>query len=73
MTWTTDTPTNGGWYWYQEDGINLNKPMPAWIFGTGGKHLYADLCAVHERQDFASVREVTTCKGRWTGPMETPQ
>lgn len=73
MTWTNDRPTEQGWYWYHEDGINHNKPMPAWIFGTGGKRIYVDLCAVHERHDFARTRDITTCKGKWAGPMDVPE
>lgn len=46
MTWTTETPTQPGWYWYHDPEINLGKPMPAWVFDAN-KMWWVTLCAVH--------------------------
>jgi hypothetical protein len=40
MTWTSDKPTQSGWYWYREAWKNMDRSMPAWVFQTG-KILYA--------------------------------
>lgn len=72
MTWTSTKPLAGYWYWYREAGLNLDKPMPAWIFDTGGNMVYATLCAVHQYKDFRHTRNLQACKGEWWGPVEMP-
>ncbi len=47
MTWTLQKPTKPGWYWYREPGLNLDKPMPAWVYQSG-QVLYVKLCGAHE-------------------------
>ena len=47
MTWTMQKPTQPGWYWYREPGLNLDKSMPAWGCLTG-QILYVKLCGVHK-------------------------
>lgn len=64
-------PTTSGWHWYRENGVNLNRPMPAWVFEHSGR-LYVDLCAVHEPATFCRTRQVQDCSGDWLGAMEVP-
>lgn len=67
-----DQPTTPGWYWYEEDGKNLGKPMPVWVFDTLGI-LYACRMAPHEPVEFHHSRRLAQCEGRWLGPVESPQ
>ncbi|MCS6297217.1 MAG: hypothetical protein H8K09_13355 [Nitrospira sp.] len=65
------SPTISGWYWYREDGLNLDRPMPVWVFEHSGR-IYADLCTVHEPATFRCTRMVTDCPGDWLGKLEPP-
>lgn len=71
MTWTTDRPTVSGWYWYKEAGLNYDKPMPTWVFDTGGL-FYASRMAPHELANIATTQRLTSCPGKWWGPVEVP-
>ncbi len=73
MSWTFTAPTPGNWYWYREPGLNLDRPMPAWIFGTGEHMVYATLCAVHEQGNFQTTRHIQQCPGEWSGPIPVPE
>ena len=65
MSWTLQKPTTPGWYWFREPGLNLDKPMPAWVYQTG-QILYVKLCGAHEA--FEDTR-LTDLKGEWAGPI----
>ena len=70
MPWTKDKPSRSGWYWYREPGLNMNRPMPAWVYDLG-RDFYASLMAVHSEP---VVKNVKDCKGEWeaAGSMEVP-
>lgn len=69
---SASVPQKSGWYWYREDGLNLNRPMPAWVFGSE-VCLYTELCAVHEPATFCRTRKVRDCPGDWLGVVEGPK
>ena len=71
MTWTTHKPTVSGWYWYQENGKNMDLPMPAWVFDTTNM-LYACRYGPHELLAFREAHRVDDCDGLWWGPVEVP-
>ena len=68
MTWTLQKPTMSGWYWFREPGLNLDKPMPAWVYQSG-QTFYVKLCGAHE--DFKE-RRVSDLEGEWAGPITPP-
>jgi hypothetical protein len=77
MTWTLHKPTKPGWYWFREPGLNLDKPMPAWVYevlhnrvGEQGKIVYVQLMAQHEEQPV--TKRVSDCQGEWAGPITPP-
>lgn len=74
MTWTTETPTQPGWYWYHDPEINLGKPMPAWVFDAN-KMWWVTLCAVHGTSGVhgtVGTHALSTCRGHWAGPIVPP-
>jgi hypothetical protein len=68
MSWTIEQPTKPGWYWFREPGLNLDKPMPAWVYQTGDI-VYVKLCGAYE--DCAEKR-LDELKGEWAGPISPP-
>ena len=64
MTWTTDTPTHPGWYWFQPHNM---KPR------------VIELIAEQEPQRLLiaeSSTPVDTLEGttyRWAGPIDSPE
>jgi hypothetical protein len=68
MTWTLQKPTKPGWYWYREQALNLDKPMPAWVYQSG-QVLYVKLCGAHEDLEERGVNELN---GEWAGPISPP-
>jgi hypothetical protein len=69
MIWTRNHPQPGCWYWYREPGLNMNRPLPVWIFDSGTIG-YAALCAVHDGD--STIRRVEHCPGEWAGPILEP-
>lgn len=81
MTWTTERPTQPGWYWLRDpDGIvgvvqvvledynyRLNRNMPTLYLLLPPECIYSDGETV-ELVAFDSHQHVT-----WAGPMATPE
>jgi hypothetical protein len=72
LDWIFDKPSRPGWYWYRERGMNLDFPMPAWVFDQP-PFLYVSLFAVHERERYRHVKQVKHYSGEWWGPFEVPK
>ena len=68
MMWTTAKPIKPGWYWFREPGLNLDKPMPAWVYQSG-QILYVKLCGAHEDVEDRGLNELN---GEWAGPITPP-
>ena len=71
LTWTKERPVKEGWYWYQEDGKNMDSPMPAWIFDASSIR-YACRYGPHELLCFREPHRLDECPGQWCGPIEVP-
>jgi hypothetical protein len=66
MTWTTEKPTQTGWYWYRKGPV----VVPLLLYcGAAWDHLV----------DFAGLTEPVAfmkdhlLDGEWFGPLEPPQ
>jgi hypothetical protein len=78
VKWTPKKPPASGWYWYREPGLNMDKPLPAWVYevqhhrdGLDGRIAYAHLMAQHEQRPV--TKRVSDCTGEWAGPMTEPE
>jgi len=66
VTWTTEKPTQTGWYWYRKDSIDA--PMLLYC-GVAWDHIV----------DFASLNEPVAfmkdhlLEGEWSGQLEQPE
>jgi hypothetical protein len=69
LGWTQDKPTKSGWFWYREPGLNMDQPMPVWVYEVK-ESVYAQLIA--PRQHAFVIRNVEECRGQWSGPMDVP-
>ncbi len=72
LAWTFDKPTRPGWYWYKERGVNLDYPMPAWVFDQP-PFVCVLLFAVQERDKYRQVKQVKEYAGEWWGPFGAPK
>jgi hypothetical protein len=68
MGWTPDKPTRLGWYYYQEEGINGDTPMIAWVFASDTGR-FALRFASDEPQSFRDPHPLEECPGWWSGPI----
>lgn len=65
VTWTTEKPTQTGWYWYRKDSIDA----PMLYCGVAWDHIV----------DFAGLNEPVAfmkddlLEGEWSGPLEQPE
>lgn len=74
MTWTTEKPTQPGWYWYKK---GRHRPFIVEIFkgeifgyhGTDGKELIVDQNEFVRDLD-SRVRKMN---GQWAGPIFPPE
>jgi hypothetical protein len=63
LTWTTDKPTEPGWYWFQDSWVG---PYIVWIYWADSSK--KDLIA-HGREDYS----VSVRYGQWAGPIPEPE
>lgn len=61
LTWTSDTPTVAGWYWYRGE-VGEADPLIVQIDNTG----------MFQWPDGA-FQEVLLTKGQWAGPIAPPE
>ena len=64
-TWTTDKPTQTGWYWYRKDPAGV--PI-LFYSGTVWDHV-VDFAGLNEPVAFAKDHLL---EGEWAGPLEPP-
>jgi hypothetical protein len=72
LVWTSDKPTQSGWYWYREAGKNTDKPMSAWVY-KNGPFIFVSMFAPNAdipRQENGQTKDF---KGQWWGPVEVPE
>jgi hypothetical protein len=72
VTWTSDKPTQSGWYFYRERGKNRDKPMSAWIY-TLGESLYLSMFVPHRYIPRQENGQLNDFPGEWWGPVEVPE
>lgn len=68
-TWTTEKPTEPGWYWFRFGPID--KPVMFWISvraGIQGGELW-----VRHALPLISEKPVSDYDGQWAGPLEPPE
>lgn len=68
MSWTLEKPSKSGWYWFREPGLNLDKPMPAWVYQSG-ESFCVKLCGAYED---CNEKRLDELKGEWAGPISPP-
>ncbi len=62
MTWTTQKPTQPGWYWWR---IYDDEPWQVVQVCVKGDRIF------HKR--IGSQFEIDTSKGAWSGPIKEPE
>lgn len=73
MQWTTQRPSEPGWYWYSDE---LYGPAPVYVDWTG----FVDDTAAHQLavvdccldEDTQPLCAITDLEGRWAGPLAMP-
>ena len=66
VTWTTEKPTQTGWYWYRKDSIDA--PMLLYC-GVAWDHI-VDFVGLNEPVAFMKDHLL---EGEWSGPLEQPE
>jgi hypothetical protein len=66
VTWTTEKPTQTGWYWYRKDPADI--PL-LFYCGAEWDHL-VDFAGLNEPVAFMKDHLL---EGEWSGPLEPPQ
>ena len=66
VTWTTEKPTQTGWYWYRKDSIDA--PMLLYC-GVAWDHI-VDFAGLNEPVAFMKDHLL---EGEWSGPLEQPE
>jgi hypothetical protein len=69
MKWTTEKPTQDGWYWYRP-APDDNRPLITWI-------QMVSFPITQTVEAFASCEELANfvdyISGEWAGPLEPPE
>ncbi len=68
--WSSEPPTQEGWYWFQPDQLNKTTPemIEARRFGAASVCYYGKGWGGHD----ASMAKEHWPRGRWIGPLEVP-
>jgi len=61
LTWTTEKPTQAGWYWFDQGGHGLWRMVE--VKCDHKKKLYAEGFKI----------EADYFNGHWSGPLRTPK
>ena len=74
MKWTTEKPTEQGWYWYRDE---FYSSAPVCLVWTGfinrpeARALWFDICCGDEC-DWPDG-DIKDSNGEWAGPIEEPE
>lgn len=60
MEWTTETPTESGWYWWRDEGV---EPDCVWV--SAGPN--AKVWTIQQGSDYLGTQG-----GEWYGPLAPP-
>ena len=72
MTWSTDKPTQPGWYWYRGNDY-FDEDVIVEV-----KDSIGELCVFHYRfiaqgEDEVCPEPIESFRGQWAGPIPMPE